>query len=514
MVAPAREGEILDGKYRILRKLGEGGMGAVYAGEHIKVKRSVAIKILHAGASANPEMADRFEREAQAAGQIGNDHIVEVFDLGVTAAGERFMVMEYLEGESLRTRIRRKKRLAGAEIVPLMVQMLEGLEAAHAAGIIHRDLKPDNLFLIKARGGQRGEFVKILDFGISKFTALGEGSTTRTGTVMGSPNYMSPEHVRSSSEVDQKSDLYAVGIMLFEAVTGAVPRKAANFAELLFKIAYEPLPDPRQIVPDLDPGLCAIILRACATERDVRFASARELAHALSSLPLAPPAPAWDSGAETGFTPSSARIPAASVSQQGAISNPSFASVAGASQPGFSSSPGHAVPPEGLGSGTEILNLDAVRSQPSFNSQPSYGSQPNFASGSQPSYASVPSTAGGMLLPVDAAPPKRRGPVLALVLAAAAIVTGAGLYLAYLGTHAPKPASAALAPQPSQGGGGTTSSSSASSPATAAAVESAAASAEPIASTAAPNATASASSAPSSKPKVVVPRIKGPDPGY
>src|SRR5512139_301129 len=227
MAGPSREGEILDGKYRILRKLGEGGMGAVYAGEHVRLKKSVAIKVLHAGANSHAEMADRFEREAQAAGQIGSDHIVEVFDIGATPAGDRFMVMEYLEGEPLRTRIRRLRRIREVELAELACQLLEGLGAAHRAGIVHRDLKPDNVFICREKAGRR-DFVKVLDFGISKFAQAGEaGSVTKTGTIMGSPNYMSPEHVQASHEVDARSDLYSVGVVLFEAVTGKVPRKAA-----------------------------------------------------------------------------------------------------------------------------------------------------------------------------------------------------------------------------------------------------------------------------------------------
>jgi serine/threonine protein kinase len=155
MVAPSRDGEILEGKYRLLRKLGEGAMGAVYAGENLRVKRMVAIKVLHAAASAIREMTERFEREAQAAGQIGNDHITEVYDLGTTSAGERYMVLEYLEGETLRARIKRRKRLEPAEASHLVGQMLDGLEAAHRAGIIHRDVKPDNVFIVSSKAGRR-----------------------------------------------------------------------------------------------------------------------------------------------------------------------------------------------------------------------------------------------------------------------------------------------------------------------------------------------------------------------
>ncbi|MBK6520775.1 MAG: protein kinase [Polyangiaceae bacterium] len=368
MVAPSRDGEILEGKYRLLRKLGEGAMGAVYAGENLRVKRMVAIKVLHAAASAIREMTERFEREAQAAGQIGNDHITEVYDLGTTSAGERYMVLEYLEGETLRARIKRRKRLEPAEASHLVGQMLDGLEAAHRAGIIHRDVKPDNVFIVSSKAGRR-DFVKILDFGISKFTAQAgeEGSATRTGTVMGSPNYMSPEHVRGTHEVDARSDLYSVGVMLYEALTGALPRNAKNFAELLFKVAYEPMPDPRHLVPTLPDPLVAVIQRACATDPNARFQTAAELAQALRAA--APPLDASPEITGTGLS-----VAAASWGQK---SQPTF---------GGSSQPSH----PGAGSQPSYPEAGAQPSYPGAGSHPSFtgsGSHPSFgSSGSHPSF--------------------------------------------------------------------------------------------------------------------------------
>ncbi len=276
-----REGEILDGKYRIVRQIGAGGMGAVFLGENMRVRKTVAIKVLHAGAGGVEDAVQRFEREAQAAGQIGSDHIVEVFDLGRTPAGDHFMVMEYLDGESLRQRIQRGRAVEPSVVAPIVCQMLDGLGAAHAAGIIHRDLKPDNVFILREKAGRR-DFVKILDFGISKFLQIGgDGAVTRTGMVMGSPSYMSPEQVKSSNDVDARSDLYTVGVILYEAVTGHVPFKANTFAELLFKIVYEPLPDPRTLNPSVDDAFARLIVKACAAKREDRFQSAAEFKSAL-----------------------------------------------------------------------------------------------------------------------------------------------------------------------------------------------------------------------------------------
>jgi serine/threonine-protein kinase len=475
MSSAPRVGEILDGKYRILRKLGQGGMGAVYAGEHLRVEKVVAIKVLHAAASEVAEMADRFEREARAAGKIGNEHIVEVYDLGMTPGGERYIVMEYLDGESLRSRIARQKRMTVRDIAGLSLQLLDGLAAAHEAGVVHRDLKPDNVYLTK---GKRGfvDFVKILDFGISKFNEA-EGSKTKTGTVLGSPNYMSPEHIRASDSVDARSDIYGVGVMLFEAVTGQLPRKGANFAELLFKVAYEPFPEPRALVPELPEGFAAIIKKACANEPGARFQSADEMAEALAPFAPSPQeqlahAPARRSqggvrqavaNAQTVEGDDDARtvalivdspsspgsgvslqgtavispmplVPGGSGSQPGASSQPSFAS-----QPGFISHGGLSQPripmpgtpgiPQPASAQPGAVSLDSssqgATSQPSFAGLPNPGapppSQPSFGSSSQ-------STLGGAVSPLP--PPKRSGFALFALVVIVAGGLGVGTYAA------------------------------------------------------------------------------------
>ena len=275
-------GQILAEKYRIVRLLGQGGMGAVYEGENTRIRRRVAIKTLHGSVSSRADVVQRFEREAQAAGRIGSDHIVEVLDMGDLPDGTRFMVMEFLEGVTLGERIVTRGRIPPRELVPILAQMLEGLSAAHAAGIIHRDLKPANVFLLTQKSGQ-SDFVKILDFGVSKFSALNaeEMSMTRTGAVVGTPYYMSPEQAKGARSLDARSDLYAVGVILYEAITGQVPFNAETFNELIFKIALESPPPPEQFVPNLDPAFSAIVRRAMAREVTERFQSADELRDAL-----------------------------------------------------------------------------------------------------------------------------------------------------------------------------------------------------------------------------------------
>jgi serine/threonine-protein kinase len=480
MFPPSRDGDVLDGKYKILRKLGEGGMGAVYAGEHVRLGKPIAIKVLHAGASAHNETATRFEREAQAASRIGSDHIVEVFDIGTTPSGERFMVMEYLDGEPLRTRIRRLRRLRPVDLAPLAIQLLQGLHAAHAAGIIHRDLKPDNIFIVREKAGRK-DFVKILDFGISKFAQVGadSGAATRTGTIMGSPNYMSPEHVQASSEVDARSDLYSVGIILFEAVTGKIPRKGGTFAELLFKVVYEPVPDPRTVEPDLDEAFAAIVMKACAQRREDRYQSAPELIAALEAyLASAPalaqlgsstialdaqgaPAPAGSSPGSTS-QPSwrNASWPSANGPLPGAVaaapSNPGAGSVSqrGVPSPGFAPGAQAGAPPQPF-SDSQPSGRDFTPgsgSQPGFASasRPGFfppgggsGSQPNFASTSQPSFGSPFSlTHGAVDAPRRSA---RSSGLLVIGVAALGAAVSALVYVAFFtptGSEAPVAAAA------------------------------------------------------------------------
>ncbi len=276
------QGQILEGKYRIGRLLGRGGMGSVFEAENTRIKRTVAIKVLNLG--ADEENTRRFEREAEAAGRIGSDHIVEVLDFGTTPDGERFMVMEYMSGEALKERLKDKPPATPAQIVPLIAQALEGLAAAHDAGIIHRDLKPDNIYILREKAGRK-DFVKILDFGISKFSTISSesGQATRTGTVMGTPFYMSPEQAKSANEVDARSDLYSMGVVMYEAVTGVRPFVGATFTELIFKIAFDDPAHPCSVVPSLDRAFGDLILKAMARDSADRFQSAREMKAVLES---------------------------------------------------------------------------------------------------------------------------------------------------------------------------------------------------------------------------------------
>jgi serine/threonine-protein kinase len=272
------EGTMLDDKYRIERLLAVGGMGAVYVGTHIRLRKRVAIKILNPQLSS-PPMIERFHREAITASQIGHEGIAQVTDLGTSSAGEPFLVMEYLEGESLASRLRTSGPLAVEEACELGCAILSPLAAAHRAGIVHRDLKPDNVFLVRQ---SRGEMVKLLDFGISRVAGLeSEFRLTTTGLVLGTPYYMSPEQARGDGEITTAADIYAFGVMLYEMLIGNVPIRAENYNQLIYRVMMSDFVRPGELRPDLPEGLEQIILAAMAQDAQHRPPSALELERAL-----------------------------------------------------------------------------------------------------------------------------------------------------------------------------------------------------------------------------------------
>jgi serine/threonine protein kinase len=271
-------GALVDGKYRIHRLIGRGGMGSVYEGENVRIGRRVAIKVLHSTAALDRRIAGRFEREAKAVARIGSHHVADVLDLGELESGDRYMVMEFLKGQTLAERLASLGALPPADVVALAVQLLDGLAMMHDAGIIHRDLKPGNIFLAESSSG---DFVKILDFGICKFRAATDPQWTTAGsTVLGTPGYLAPEQL-TSEEVGCEADLYAVGVVLYRAVAGRLPYNAGTKAELLLQIRNGDRIPITELVPDIDPDFAAIVMRAVAQEPAERFPSAREYRAAL-----------------------------------------------------------------------------------------------------------------------------------------------------------------------------------------------------------------------------------------
>jgi serine/threonine-protein kinase len=300
-------GEVIDGKYELVRLLGEGGMGSVWEGRHVHIGRRAALKFLHPQVAHNADIASRFLREAQAAAAIGSDHIVDIYDVGQLKNGVPFLVMEYLDGEDLASVLKREGRLEPARAVELILQLCEALQPAHAQGIVHRDLKPGNLFL--TRLGKQEGWLKVLDFGIAKVrgSVTGQASEhlTRTGATMGTPYYMAPEQFMGARNVDPRADVYSAGVILYQMLTWTTPYSGETYEELIINVAAGGARPPHSLRHDLDEVLSQVVLRAMAREIERRFPSMDALAEALrpfaargrtSNAPstvVQPPAPAY-----------------------------------------------------------------------------------------------------------------------------------------------------------------------------------------------------------------------------
>jgi serine/threonine protein kinase len=276
------------GNYRVTRKLGEGGMGEVYLGEHPLIGKKVAIKVLHDELSSKEEATSRFFQEAKSVNDIGHENIVDILDFGkaprdpaMGGGDEVYLIMEYLEGESLASR-RNRGPLPYPELVHVMRQCASALAASHAKEIIHRDLKPENIFLV-THGGD-SSFAKILDFGIAKLTGAGRVSQkTRVGLVIGTPAYMSPEQCEGKADVDARSDVYALGVVMYELLTGRVPYEGEGFREVMVAHLTREAVRPTLIDPHIPPELEAIALHAIEKDRARRFQSMAELEAALTN---------------------------------------------------------------------------------------------------------------------------------------------------------------------------------------------------------------------------------------
>jgi len=274
-------GQILGGKYRVDRVLGAGGMGMVVAATHLQLDEKIAIKFLLPEALRNPEAVARFGREAKAAVKIRGEHVARVIDVGTFENGAPYMVMEHLDGRDLSALIHDHGPLSPTDAVDAVLQACEALAEAHALGIVHRDLKPANLFMVRRPDGTPS--VKVLDFGISKLTAAGsEHSMTKTSAVMGSPLYMSPEQMTASRHVDARTDIWAIGVVLYELLTGRVPFSAETLPEICGLILTAAPPAIRDFSPAVPDGLQNVVRRCLEKDRERRFANVSELAHALS----------------------------------------------------------------------------------------------------------------------------------------------------------------------------------------------------------------------------------------
>jgi serine/threonine-protein kinase len=279
-----RPGDVLAGKYRVERVLGQGGMGVVVAAHHIQLDEKVALKFLLPEGLKNPEAVARFVREARAAVKIKSEHVARVSDVGQLENGSPYMVMEYLDGGDLADWLKQRGAMSVEMAVDFVLQACEAIAEAHALGIVHRDLKPANLFCVLRADGQLS--VKVLDFGISKVTTPGAQGhdMTNTAAIVGSPMYMSPEQLQSSKGVDARTDIWSLGVLLFELLTVQVPFQAEAVTELVIKIATAPALPVRLVRPDVPAGLEQVIATCLEKDRERRFPSVSELAIALKDF--------------------------------------------------------------------------------------------------------------------------------------------------------------------------------------------------------------------------------------
>ena len=275
-------GDLIAGKYRLERELGRGAMGTVWAAVHATLGQRVAIKLIAGEQSRSAEARQRFSVEAKAAARLRSRHVVQVYDDGETPDGTPYIVMEYLEGETLEQRLERDEDMGLPEAVRITTHVGRALARAHAQSVVHRDLKSGNIFIAKSDDDELGWVAKVLDFGVAKvLTEVHGPSTTKTGTIVGTPLFMSPEQIRGASHVDHRADLYSLGMVFYNMVTRAHAFDGPSYSDVLVAICTESLPDIRVAAPWLPPSLSAWFDKACARERERRFQSADEMIEAL-----------------------------------------------------------------------------------------------------------------------------------------------------------------------------------------------------------------------------------------
>ncbi|MES1184394.1 MAG: protein kinase [Myxococcales bacterium] len=414
---------LVAGKYRLSNLIGRGGMGSVWEGTHVTLGTHVAVKFIDSEYAESPEARNRFDNEARAAAKLRSKHVVEVYDHGVTDDGRPFIVMEYLRGEPLDKRLDRVQRLPAKETARMLMQVCRALSKAHAAGIVHRDLKPENVFLVWD-DEDGADVAKVVDFGIAKFTdnQLGNSSATRTGSVLGTPYYMSPEQARGLRSVDYRSDLWSVGVIAYRCIIGTLPFEGEAVGDLLVKLCTAPLPVPSQVAPEVPPGFDAWFAKALTREPEGRFASASELAESLAAV----------CGLSVRGSYSTADIPI-----------PSFASgPMGSSSPAITPGPGAMTPP-GILPVTPYPTADRTGPNPAFHQSAGAVNTLQMATGAPTTQTPAPTHA------------KNTGAIIAAAAAAVVVLAiGGAVLLKTLGggpaaaTPAPVETVAPVAPAP------------------------------------------------------------------
>jgi eukaryotic-like serine/threonine-protein kinase len=483
-----KAGQVVAGRYRLEARLGVGGMGEVWSAVHIGTGRDFAIKFMHAHAAASQSARQRFSREARASAKINHPNIIDVFDVGEMEDGVLYLVMELLSGVSLADALHAEPALSIQDLLAVLLDTAQALAAAHAVGIVHRDVKPANIFLHKERG-TGFSFAKILDFGISKFTDDDQG--TKTGSILGSPRYMSPEQTRSAAAADPKADIWALGVVLFEGLTGTWPHEGDSFSSLVVNICTVPPLSIDAVAPHLPEPLRAIV-RECLLPYPERLKSAESFAERvelaledaqLASMPLPRPLRAAGEGIKsttglrvrppTSMTRSGSGPRSHPSGSPSAASRPPFQPPAPPAWPsGFAPPPyghpadaaaaAHAYAPSSEphaaphpGSLREPLAPEAVAAQPSADPLVSSVSSLNvetiaIESAQRRAAPGPPPAAAPPALPDPAIPPPQaRNPNRTLGIAAAVLaITLTGIIIALVSTIRSHP-SAAVAPEAS-----------------------------------------------------------------
>jgi len=272
-----RPGTVLLGKYEIVGLLGRGGFGLVYEAMHTGLRSLVALKVLNPEARQNPQTVARFRQEAWTSAQIASPHVVRVMDIDVLADGTPFLVMEHLMGQDLEREIRARGRLPVREAVDYLLQAASGVREAHARGVIHRDLKTSNLFLVNEPSGRK---IKVLDFGLSKIAA--KFGMTATYSALGTPSYAAPEQLRSAKDADARSDIWSLGVILYQLLSGRRPFAGKTMADLIVEIGTTQAPDLARVAPDVPAGVCQAVMRTLAKKPAQRFQTVDEFARAIA----------------------------------------------------------------------------------------------------------------------------------------------------------------------------------------------------------------------------------------